>query len=219
MPRGVRYGWPGSMPLSVKPKGLFGPSLSPSLLSFETSCFLGSCTAAAGGSCPAGDGLGLDAGTENHCCSLSAASRTEQRSITATKPSAFPPRRPPRAATHDCDWHAQAPPVPLLNVAVKLSLLSFELCVGSGHLPRSEPTPTRRKFNPYRSSAICSVTALLISSKLTHSICVPPIMTLKTAPVILRQPLSLSNAMGYGSHQAVCVDSIDYTCYVLWTFY
>src|SRR5262249_23230972 len=92
-------------------------------------------------------GLWPAAGTRNQVWSLIAASRTEHCSIAATKSSTFPPVLP-RAAMHDFDWQAQAPPIPLLRVAVKLSVADSELCVGSGHRPRSEFAFTLRSKTP-----------------------------------------------------------------------
>src|SRR5215470_11486319 len=113
-------------------------SLSGSLLAEGFSARSGSLFLVA--ACPA-------AGTRNQECSLIAASRTEHCSIAATKSRTFPPTRP-RTLEHDFDWQAQAPPTPLSRVAVKLSLLWSELCVGSGHRPRSEWAFTRRNGTP-----------------------------------------------------------------------
>src|SRR5439155_8208083 len=137
----------GSTDFKVKVRGLFiALSPAPLLFSFETSLSSGSFPPeiVGAGSFGAGARCSPAAGTRNQVCNLIAASRTEQFSIAATRSSTFPPRRPPRAAAHDCEWHDQAPPVPLLRVAIKLSLLSFELWLGRGHLPRRMCDPIFR---------------------------------------------------------------------------
>src|SRR5947199_7779363 len=85
----------------------------------------------------AGAGLGLGAqGYEKivkHAWSFNAASRIEQRSMAATKSRTLPPRRSPRAATHEVEWHAHAF---LWVFTMKLCALCFEVCVGKGQRPR-----------------------------------------------------------------------------------
>src|SRR5260221_4451973 len=71
-----------------------------------------------------------------------AASRIEQRSISATKSKTFPPRRPERAAMHEADRQDHAFRVKLTE---KLLLLLAEECVGRGHFPRNSSTPARRR--------------------------------------------------------------------------
>src|SRR5207244_4827097 len=71
--------------------------------------------------------------TTNQSRNLTAASRIEQCSISATKSRMFPPFFPLRPATHELDWHVQ---IFLLVWIIKLSLLFSELCIGSGQLPR-----------------------------------------------------------------------------------
>ena len=46
--------------------------------------------------------------TTNEFCSFRAASRIEQFSIADTKSRTLPPIRPPRAATQESEWQAQA---------------------------------------------------------------------------------------------------------------
>src|SRR5579862_5979007 len=106
------------MDFRAKDSGLFGPSDSPSVFP-ETSSLFGSCPAgfAGGGSCRPGS-AGADIGAATQDCILSAASRMEQPSMSATRSSELPPTFPPRAAVQDLEWHDQAPPAPLSSAAI-----------------------------------------------------------------------------------------------------
>src|SRR5271155_2696079 len=107
------------MSFSVNVSGLFN-SLSPTPLFFlVTRSGSGSLPAerSATGSLLTGAADPPAAGTRNHICNLIAASRTEHCSIAATKSRTLPPTRP-RVLMQDFDWHAHAPPTPLLRVAV-----------------------------------------------------------------------------------------------------
>src|ERR1051325_10597251 len=119
------------MPLSVNESGRFSISAA---VSIEVACasLFSSATS-----------LGLRVasfwGVPGPCCvmpnqtaSLSAASRTEQCSMIATKSSTLPPDRPPRAATQLSDLHDHAP---LLMLTQKLGA-PFEVCVGNGQTAR-----------------------------------------------------------------------------------
>src|SRR5262249_61306829 len=120
------YGCELSTPLSVKLKGAFAWL---SLSGAVTVCFPARCASVATSEAlPLSEPLFI-----NHSCSFSAASRTLQCSIAATRSRTLPPLRPERSAAHDCDWQAQAF---FAVLAPKLSLLSPSLCVGKGQRPR-----------------------------------------------------------------------------------
>jgi len=69
----------------------------------------------------------------NESWSFRAASRVEQFSMADMKSSTLPPIRPPRAATQESEWQAQAF---FWTLTMKLSRLFLEVCAGSGQRPR-----------------------------------------------------------------------------------
>src|SRR6516164_3209887 len=72
----------------------------------------------------------------NQSRNRSAASRSEQRSMLATRSSTVPPSLPPRASKQEIDWQHHRLRATFTE---KLSWLLFEVCVGNGHCPRNSP--------------------------------------------------------------------------------
>ena len=125
------------------------------------------------GSAPVSTGAPDEARLEfmpKQSCSRRAAARREQFSIDATKSRTLPPRRPPRAVTHEREWHAHT----FLSVfTMKLYALLFEAWVGKGQRPRRQHRSSRRTITPYCARAISIETLAFTARKSIHSRLIP----------------------------------------------